>query len=104
MAGFVEPGESLEQAVVREVFEETGVRVDHTTYAGSQPWPFPSSLMVGFFAHASAAAIQVDGVEIADARWFTRSELAAGAAAGDVALPPPMSISRQLIEGWLGGS
>lgn len=103
LAGFVEPGESLEMAVVREVAEESGIVVDRVSYAGSQPWPFPASLMLGFFAHASNVAIDVDGLEISDARWFTRAELHRSTAAGEVLLPPAVSIARRLIEGWYGG-
>jgi NAD+ diphosphatase len=100
IAGFVEPGESLEDAVVREVAEETGVAVDAIQYHSSQPWPFPASLMVGFQARCSAdAAIQVGG-ELEDARWFTRSEINAGAAG----LPPSHSISYRLISNWLAGT
>lgn len=103
LAGFVEPGESLEMAVAREVAEETGVVVETVDYAGSQPWPFPCSLMLGFFARSSSVAVTPDGVEITDARWFTREDLAAAVAAGDVLLPPAVSIARHLIEGWYGG-
>jgi NAD+ diphosphatase len=104
LAGFVEPGESLEQAVAREVHEETGVVVDSATYLGSQPWPFPNSLMVGFTAHATTTHITVDGVEISGARWFTRDGLAAAVASEDVRLPPRVSIARRLIEHWFGGA
>lgn len=103
LAGFVEPGESLEQAVAREVLEETGVMVDGATYLGSQPWPFPNSLMLGFVAHAATTAITVDEVEISAARWFTRDALASAVSAGDVLLPPSVSIARRLIEHWYGG-
>jgi NAD+ diphosphatase len=104
LAGFVEPGESLEAAVRREVFEETGVVVRHDIrYAGSQPWPFPSSLMVGFYARAASTAIEVDDDEISDARWFSRSDLLSAAEAANVRLPGAVSISRRLIEGWYGG-
>jgi NAD+ diphosphatase len=102
LAGFVEPGESLEQAVAREVHEETGVVVDTATYLGSQPWPFPNSLMLGFHAHATTTRITVDEVEISEARWFTRDALAAAVASGEVRLPPPVSIARRLIERWHG--
>ena len=104
LAGFVEPGESLEAAVRREVFEETGVVVGNDIrYAGSQPWPFPSSLMVGFYARAESAEITVDDDEITDARWFTREDLLSAAEAASVRLPGAVSISRRLIEGWYGG-
>lgn len=102
LAGFVEPGETLEQAVAREVAEETDIVVHAATYLGSQPWPFPRSLMLGFAAQAATTAITADGVEIAEARWFTRSELAACIDVRDVALPPRVSIARRLIEHWYG--
>jgi NAD+ diphosphatase len=103
LAGFVEPGESLEQAVAREVFEETGIVVSTATYLGSQPWPFPRSLMLGFTADASTTAITVDSVEIADARWFSRDQLTTAVASEAVLLPPRVSIARRLIERWYGG-
>jgi NAD+ diphosphatase len=102
LAGFVDPGESLEEAVVREVAEETGVRCVDPVYFGSQPWPMPQSLMVGFFATAVDTDITVDGVEIDDARWFTRDQLRAGAEAGTLRLPGGISISRSLVEAWYG--
>jgi len=96
IAGFVEPGESLEDAVVREVDEETGVLVDDVRYIASQPWPFPSSLMLGFHAVARTQEISLRDGELEDARWFTRAEVAAG----HPSLPPPGSISARLIAGW----
>ena len=96
IAGFVEPGESLEQAVVREVEEETGVQVGEVSYDSSQPWPFPSSLMLGFRAVARTEAITLRDGELEDARWFTRGDVAAG----HPALPPPGAISARLIDGW----
>jgi NAD+ diphosphatase len=104
LAGFVEPGESLAAAVVREVFEEAGVRVGHPEYLGSQAWPFPYSLMVGFTAkvneeHALAAMSPTpDGIEIEKLRWFTRDEMAAEAR--HLLLPSRISIARALIEHW----
>ncbi|MFT4008443.1 MAG: NAD(+) diphosphatase [Nocardioidaceae bacterium] len=103
LAGFVDPGESLEEAVVREVMEEVGVQVADVSYFGNQPWPFPASLMVGFFARATTTEIDVDGAEIASARWFTREELKAEAEAGVLKLPGGISISRSLVEAWYGG-
>jgi len=103
LAGFVEPGESLEAAVRREVEEEVGVHVDEVAYFGNQPWPFPASLMVGFFARARTTSVDVDGEEISDARWFTREQLLAEAEAGTLLLPRGVSISRSLIETWYGG-
>ena len=100
LAGFVEPGESLEEAVAREVLEESGVRVGSVVYHSSQPWPFPGNIMLGFYAEALTETIQVDTTELVDARWFTRAELA-DPAAHDFALPRADSIARRLIEDWL---
>ena len=103
LAGFVEPGEAIEQAVRREVAEEVGVVIGDVGYRGSQPWPFPASLMLAFRAHALTTQITVDGVEITHARWFTRAELTAEVASGGVLLPMSTSIARILIEEWFGG-
>ncbi len=103
LAGFVEPGESLEDAVRREVFEESGVVVGEVTYLGSQPWPFPSSLMLGFVGQAVATQITVDGVELADARWWSREAFDRDIASGALLLPPAVSIARRLVEHWYGG-
>jgi len=103
LAGFVEPGESLEAAVIREVFEESGLVVTNPLYVGSQPWPFPASLMVGFRADSdetSLANIRPDGTEIIDLRWFSREKLLASL--DDVLLPGRPSIARAMIEDWLG--
>jgi NAD+ diphosphatase len=96
LAGFVEPGESLEDAVAREIHEEVGVEVTDVRYFGSQPWPFPHSLMVGFTARHAGGDIEVDGAEIDDAAWFPREALPH--------IPPRLSIARWLIEDWLRAS
>jgi NAD+ diphosphatase len=104
LAGFLEPGETLEDAVRREVAEETGVVVGEVTYFGNQPWPLPASLMLGFRGRATSTDIAVDGREIEDARWFTRAEMKAEAEAGSLVLPGGVSISRSLVEDWYGDS
>ncbi|MCC7328651.1 MAG: NAD(+) diphosphatase [Gammaproteobacteria bacterium] len=96
IAGFVEPGEALEDAVRREVAEETGIGLAHCHYMGSQPWPFPASLMIGFHAAAATADITLNDGELAEARWFSRADLAAG----EVVLPPRASIAWRLVEAW----
>ena len=101
VAGFVEPGETLEHTVAREVFEEVGVRVGEVCYRGSQPWPFPQSLMLGFRARAETTDITVDGDEIAEADWYTPERIDADTATGALILPPFDSISRRLIDDWL---
>jgi NAD+ diphosphatase len=103
LAGFLEPGETLEDAVRREVAEETGVVVGEVTYFGNQPWPLPESLMVGFLGRALTRDIHVDGVEMQDARWLTRSAMRDETAAGTLVLPGGVSISRSLVEHWYGG-
>lgn len=106
LAGYVEPGESLEAAVIREVFEESGVVVVNPVYLGSQPWPFPQSLMLGFKAQVAAGFDPenhvADGEEILTLRWFTRAELTASL--DEIVLPGKVSIARALIEEWLGES
>ena len=96
IAGFVEPGESLEDAVAREVLEETGVTVLESSYHSSQPWPFPSSLMIGYTAVAAPGSLIRTDDELEDARWFSREDIASGTPA----LPPPQSVSFRLIEDW----
>jgi NAD+ diphosphatase len=97
IAGFVEPGESLEDAVRREVLEETNIRVGRCEYLASQPWPFPSALMIGYHAVATSSDIRLNDGELAEARWLTREDIAAGA----VTLPPEFSVARRLIEAWI---
>lgn len=106
LAGFVEPGESLEQAVAREVFEEAGVQIGAVQYIGTQPWPFPSSLMIGFFAETDDPRLEVDHQELEMARWFTRDEVrqfrdSAFIEGPGFALPGRASIARHLIQLWL---
>ena len=101
LAGFCEPGETLEDAVRREVLEETGVLVGEVSYFGNQPWPLPASLMLGFTARALSEEIDVDGVEVAEARWFSRADLR-GETEHGVAVPTGISISSSLMESWLG--
>ena len=93
LAGFVEPGESLEDCIHREILEEVGVMVNDIRYFGSQPWPFPNSLMLGFFATYSGGEITPAPEEIADAQWFSRDDLPT--------IPPRASIARALIDAWL---
>lgn len=116
LAGFVEAAESLEEAVAREVLEEAGVTVRAPRYVSSQPWPFPSSLMLGFTAEYAGGEAAVRDGELEDVRWFTRTEVAAAAAAeasgtweatdagATLLLPPPLAIARRLLDGWLAGA
>lgn len=103
LAGFVEPGETFEEAVAREVLEESGVVLARSRYFGSQPWPFPSSVMVGFRAWTeNLQPAQPDGKELVEARWFSKETLAENCESGEISLPPRTSISRRLIEDWYG--
>jgi NAD+ diphosphatase len=104
LAGFVEAGESAEMTVLRELAEEAGVDVDRLDYLGSQPWPFPSSLMLGYHARLAAGSPEArpDGVEISEVRWFSRDEIRAGCEDGSVRIPPRVSIARRLVEHWYG--
>ena len=100
LAGFVEPGESLEEAVAREVFEESGIRVGRVHYHSSQPWPFPASVMLGFYAEGLSEEITIDTNELLDVRWFTRDQMRNPEPHG-FALPRGDSIARRLIEDWI---
>ncbi len=106
LAGFVEPGESIEEAVRREIAEEAGIRCGEVRYVASQPWPFPSSLMIGCVARAGSDAIRVDGAELDDARWFSRAEIGRmverSLGTDGPRLPPPLSLAHQLARRWLG--
>ena len=107
LAGFVEPGETIEAAVARELHEEAGIAVRDVRYVASQPWPFPSTLMIGATATALDARLVIDHDELDDARWFTRAEIAAalgGEAGAAFVAPPPFAIARTLIEHWLGAA
>jgi NAD+ diphosphatase len=106
LAGFVEAAETLEETVRREVHEEAGVHVGDVRYVKSQPWPFPSSLMLGCIAHATSEAIEIDPAELEDAKWFTRDELVAALAGLDrgIMVPPPFAIAHHLIQAWVDGA
>jgi NAD+ diphosphatase len=102
-AGFVEPGESFEQCVVREVEEESGLVVHSVHYLGSQPWPFPASIMIAYEAITSdVSKARPDGEEIVEIMWFTRESMKAAVNSGEISLPPRISVSRRMIEYWYG--
>jgi NAD+ diphosphatase len=111
LAGFMEPGETIEEAVRREVLEESGIRVGRVRYLASQPWPFPSTLMMGLLAEALSEEIRIDPEEIAEARWFEREEVRAMVERsrsdeqipGVTTLPPPLAIGHQLARRWAFG-
>lgn len=104
LAGFVEPGEPLEAAVAREVYEEAHIEVGEVRYRASQPWPFPAQLMIGFEADYAGGEAEADEAELEDVRWFSRAELTEAAKAEDhewLLLPPPIAIARRLVDAWL---
>jgi NAD+ diphosphatase len=104
LAGFVEPGESFEAAVAREVAEEVGIRIDDARYLGNQPWPFPSSLMVGYAATTSETELRPDPAEIAEARWVSREEYRDLLSSNEIRTPSGISIAKRIIEHWLGAT
>jgi NAD+ diphosphatase len=107
LAGFIEPGETIEQAVRREVMEESGIELGRVVYHASQPWPFPHSLMIGCFGEAVTEDIRFDGNELEDCRWFTREEtkaILAGTHEAEIRCPPPGAIAHHLIRGWAENS
>jgi NAD+ diphosphatase len=107
LAGFMEPGESIEECVRREIWEEAGIKVGKVRYVASQPWPFPSSLMIGCFAEAESTEITIDPTELDDAKWFTRDQVIAmieNSESGEgLRMPPALSLAHQLARRWLAG-
>lgn len=103
LAGFVEPGESLEAAVAREAYEEAGLRLERVRYHSSEPWPFPGTIMLGFVAEAVSDRLQLDPAEVAEARWVTREELRRQVDDGDLVLPSRVSLAHRLVDDWLTG-
>jgi NAD+ diphosphatase len=106
LAGFLEPGETIEAAVRRETFEESGIRVGAVRYHASQPWPFPHTLMIGCYGEAQNRDIAIDEAELEDCRWFSRAEARAmlRGEAGDLGLPPPGAIATLLVRDWAEGA
>jgi NAD+ diphosphatase len=104
LAGFVEAGESCEAAVIREVYEESGIHVDLQSlrYMGSQPWPFPASLMLAYRAIATSTEVEMHDEEMTEVQWFSRDELSAACNAQTLKLPNPVSIAFRLIQSWYG--
>lgn len=107
LAGYIEPGESVEEAVRREIREEAGIEIGQVIYHSSQPWPFPSSLMIGCFGEAVSSAVHLDPAEVEDARWFDRTEVSRALArwpeTSGVRLPPPLTAAHRLVKAWLDG-
>ena len=104
LAGFLEPGESLEENVAREIFEESGVRVSDVRYHSSQPWPFPASIMVGFMAKATSREINIDEKELEYANWYNRNWLRDVEPSDDFRMPGEYSIARRLLQDWIDGN
>lgn len=104
LAGFIEPGETIEEAVARELQEEAGIRTADVSFFSTQPWPYPSSLMIGCYAQAASTEITIDGNELSDARWFTRAQVKESLekkGTPDLRLPPPLAIAHQLVKAWI---
>jgi NAD+ diphosphatase len=103
LAGFVEPGETIEEAVARELMEEAGIKIGDVLFHSTQPWPYPSSLMIGCYARATTTEITIDGNELSDAKWFSREEIrdSLQRKGGDLRMPPPLAIAHQLVKSWI---
>jgi NAD+ diphosphatase len=103
LAGFIEPGETIEEAVARELLEEAGIKIDQVAFHSTQPWPYPSSLMIGCFANAVTSEITLDMQELSDAKWFTRDQIRASIGKGtpELRMPPPLAIAHQLVKTWI---
>lgn len=105
LAGFMEPGETIEEAVARELQEEAGLEINSVTYLGTQPWPFPSSLMIGCMAEASSLKVSVDEVELEEARWIARADVISSMRGdGPLGVPPAMAIAHQLMQAFAEGN
>jgi NAD+ diphosphatase len=105
LAGFIEPGETIEEAVARECKEEAGIEIDQVSFHSTQPWPYPSSLMIGCYARAKTTQIILDGNELSEAKWFTKDQIRAAMVKGtnELRMPPALAIAHQLVKSWVEG-